>query len=100
MAEDSVESADASGRLDGAVVELRLQDSVINTTITELEDQLQVEVVTEFDDGTYNVFTYRFYLTRAGEAVPKHEVDAKFRLIVAAKLLDEGYDPSMSATNG
>jgi len=95
MNEDSVDSADTSDRSDGGVVELRLRDSVIDTTITKMEDQLQVEVVTEFDDGTYDVSTYRFYLTRADEAVSKYEVDAKFRLIVAAKLLDEGYDPAM-----
>jgi len=95
MNEDSVESADADDRSGDGVVELRLRDSVIDTTITKLEDQLQVEIVTEFDDGTYDVSTYRFYLTRTDEAVPKYEVDAKFRLIVAAKLLDEGYDPAM-----
>ncbi|WP_336003401.1 hypothetical protein [Halorientalis halophila] len=83
------------GGAGGGTVELRSRDMVVSKTVTQFEDQVQVEVTTELDDGTYDVSTFRFYWTQTGEVVPKAEVAPELRLIVASALREEGYEPSM-----
>ena len=83
-----------SVRRDGELtVEMRRRDRPLNTEVYAVEDELRVEVATEMDDGTLDVTTYQFYKVRTEQtAIPKYEIDPKFRLVVAAALREYGYE--------
>lgn len=74
-------------------VEMSRRDRPLNTEVYTVEDELRVEVATEMDDGTLDVTTYRFFKIRnEPTAIPKREIDPKFRLVVAAALREHGYE--------
>lgn len=92
---DAESDRQSRGVIDG-IVEIRSEDRVVSRSVTRLEDQVQVEITTEAADGTYEVSTYRFFVTRSGDSVvPKYEVDREFRLLVVSELRNAGYEPEM-----
>lgn len=74
------------------VINLESDTKRVSSSVTPLEDELLVEIVTKAADGTLIVNDYRLLTTRTGNTViPKYDIDPQHRLIVASVLKKQGY---------